>query len=372
LKHLFVYNLKILLRNKMMLFWTLLFPLILATLFNLAFSHLLDEEQFINAKVAVVEINENRDFNNVLDELSKDSQNQLLDIQYTTLDKAKELLNNDSIDGYLVIDKDIELTINKNGIAQTIIETVVDHYYSTLNTYHNIYELNPQSIVNDIFKDANRDYFKEENVNHSDLTVVYFYTLIGMNCLFGGFSSITLSTKMEGNLSRQGTRIAISPLPKYKIFLSTSLAIFVVHYAKMLVLLAYLIFGLNVSFGHQLSYIMLLMAIGSIVGISLGNCICCLLKTSEDTKVSVGSFISILCSFFAGMMIIDMKYLVLEYFPLAAYINPVSLITDALYSLYYYTTYDRYFFNILCLLLIAFVLSFISIIGMRRKQYDSI
>ena len=63
-----------------------------------------------------------------------------------------------------------------------------------------------------------------------------------MNCMFGGFSSITLSTKMEGNLSRQGTRITISPIPKYKILLSSSIAIFIIHYIKMLVLLAYLIF----------------------------------------------------------------------------------------------------------------------------------
>jgi ABC-type multidrug transport system, permease component len=372
--HLFVYNLKLLLRNKMMLFWTLLFPLILATLFNLAFSHLLDNEHFEIAKVAIVEVKENKEFCNVLDELSKEDDNQLLDVQYVSLNKAKDLLDNDKIDGYLVIDKEIELTINKNGISQTIIQTVVDNYYSTVSTFKNIYEIKPQTIINGVFNDLemNKDYFKEESSNHSDLTVIYFYTLIGMNCMFGGFSSITLSTKMEGNLSRQGTRITISPIPKYKILLSSSIAIFIIHYIKMLVLLAYLIYGLNVQFGDQIIYIMLLMAIGSLVGISLGNCISCILKTSEDTKVSVGSSLSMLCSFFAGMMIIDMKYWVLEYFPLGAYINPVSLITDALYALYYYTTYDRYFFNVLCLLGMSTLLTFVSIIFMRRKQYDSI
>lgn len=373
MKHLIIYDLKLLLRNRLTLFWTLLFPIILATLFNLAFSHLLDSEQFVEAKVAVVQLKENKGFCDVLDELSKDNEDKLLDVQYTSLDKAKELLDNDDIDGYLVIDKKIELTINKNGIAQTIIQTVADNYYSTMSTIENIYELKPEAIAGGILNDLeSNDYFKEDSSSHSDITVIYFYTLIGMNCMFGGFSSITLSTKMEGNLSRQGTRISISPLSKYKILLSSMISIFIVHYVKMLVLLAYLIFGLNVEFGHQTLYIMLLMAIGSFVGISFGNCICCVLKASEDTKISVGSSISMLCSFFAGMMVIDMKYLVLEYFPLGAYINPVSLITDALYSLYYYSTYDRYYFNIFCLLILVVISTFIYIIFMRRKQYDSI
>ena len=140
----------------------------------------------------------------------------------------------------------------------------------------------------------------------------------------------------------------------------------------MIILLIYLIYGLGVEFGHQIGYIALLIAIGSFTGISIGNLISCIFKGSENTKTSISTAISMLCSFFAGMMVIDMKYLVLEYCPLLAYMNPVSLITDALYSLYYYTTYDRYFFNLFCLMIIGILFSFISIIYMRRKQYDSI
>jgi len=114
------------------------------------------------------------------------------------------------------------------------------------------------------------------------------------------------------------------------------------------------------------------MFVGSVVGISFGIFVGTMLKTKLATKNATITAVSMLFSFFAGMMVIDMKYLVLEYFPLAAYLNPVSLITDALYSLYYYSTLDRYFTNIVYLLLIALFFGGSSLIMMRRKKYDSI
>ena len=367
---LFLYQLKLLIRNKSLLFWSLLFPLILATFFKLAFSNILDSEHFEPAQTAIVEITNNDSFNQVIQQLSNDSDNPLLDVQYVSLDQAKELLKKDQVDGYIVIDEEIELFVNQNGISQSIIQTVIDRYYSFSHTINTIYTINPQTILKDI--DMSQDYFKDNTFQNSNVTVIYFYTLIGMNCMFACYSAISATTKMEGNLSRQGTRVIISPVSQEKMIISMVISVFIIHYLKMLVLLGYLIYGLHVEFGNQFGYIALLMAVGSFVGISLGCCINSLMKGNENTKTTIGTTISLLCSFFAGMMIIDIKYLVLEYFPIAAYINPVSLITDALYSLYYYTTYDRYFFNILCLLVIGILLLFVSILYMRRKQYDSL
>jgi ABC-type multidrug transport system, permease component len=371
--HLFLYQLKLLLRNKIMFFWTLLFPLVLATLFHLAFSQLLDSEHFEIVDVAVIEVNKDEHFHTLLDELSTGDE-QLLNVQYTSLEEAQSLLEDNKIDGYLVVDQDIEISIKENGIPQTILQTIVNQYYSSQNLFKNIYEYNPQAIIDGIFEnlDMNQDYFLSQDSENTDVTVIYFYTLIGMNCLFAGFSAITLSTKMEGNLSRQGSRLTVSPTSKYKTLLTATIAVFLVHYTKMLVLFFYLVYGLNVHFSSQIPYILLLMAVGSFVGIEMGNCICSLLTKSEDTKISINTSLTMLCSFFAGMMIVDMKYLVLKYFPIGAYINPVSLITDAMYALYYYTTYERYFFNVFCLLAIGIILFTISIFMMRRKQYDSL
>lgn len=361
--HAFIYQFKIMMRDRILLFWTLVFPLILATFFQLAFSNFTNSESFDPAKVAIVEKKENKSFSTMVDSLSS-GENQLLDVRYQKEDKAKSLLEND----------EIEVSVRKTGISQTIVETIIKTYYQTMSTYENIYELKPEVFITGVLDnlDSNIDYFQAQENNHTEITVIYFYTLIGMACMFGGYWGLHVTTMIEANLSRQGTRINMAPTSKYKVLCSGIVAAFIFQYVTMLVLLGYLVFGLHVEFGNQIGYIALLMAMGSITGIAFGNVIGNLLKGSETTKVSIVTSISMMMSFLAGMMIIEIKYFLSTYFPIATYINPVSLITDALYSLYYYNTYDRYFFNLLCLGSITTILILLSLITMRKKRYDSI
>jgi len=67
-----------------------------------------------------------------------------------------------------------------------------------------------------------------------------------------------------------------------------------------------------------------------------------------------------------------MKYIVDKNVPFVNKINPASMITDGLYSLYYYSTFDRYIFNVISLLVFSVFMIFISYKGLRRQKYDSI
>lgn len=69
--HFFKYQFKTLFRNKMVIFWTLVFPLALATFFNLAFSNLTASEEFETVNVALVEEQENIYFKDTLKGLEK-------------------------------------------------------------------------------------------------------------------------------------------------------------------------------------------------------------------------------------------------------------------------------------------------------------
>jgi ABC-2 type transport system permease protein len=77
-------------------------------------------------------------------------------------------------------------------------------------------------------------------------------------------------------------------------------------------------------------------------------------------------------SFLAGMMIIDIKYIIADKVPILGYLNPVNLISDALYSLYYYDTYDRFLLNIIILCAITAFFGSVSYLRLRRKAYASI
>ena len=97
-----------------------------------------------------------------------------------------------------------------------------------------------------------------------------------------------------------------------------------------------------------------------------------LFKTNENAKTGILISVTMLFSFLSGMMGITMKYVIDKNIPIINKLNPVNMITDGLYSLYYYDTYNRYYFNLISLLIFSFVLIFISYLILRRQKYDSI
>lgn len=97
-----------------------------------------------------------------------------------------------------------------------------------------------------------------------------------------------------------------------------------------------------------------------------------LLKTNENAKTGILIAITMLGCFLSGMMGITMKYVIDKNVPIINKINPASMITDGFYSLYYYDTLDRFYFNIISLLIFSAFMIFISYKGLRRQKYDSI
>ncbi len=75
-------------------------------------------------------------------------------------------------------------------------------------------------------------------------------------------------------------------------------------------------------------------------------------------------------TFLAGMMIIQVKPLIATHLPWLAKINPVNVITDALYALYYFPTLDRFFSNLWTLGVITLLFIGLSFFFMRGKRYD--
>lgn len=91
--HNFKYTLKVLLRNKGLLFWTFAFPILLGLLFNMAFKDIESKEAFDVIDIAIVE---NAYFENDLvfkesfKALSSDDSNKIFNITYTDLEDAKK------------------------------------------------------------------------------------------------------------------------------------------------------------------------------------------------------------------------------------------------------------------------------------------
>lgn len=359
-----------------MIFWTLMFPLVLATFFHFAFSNIGESEKFKKIDIAIIDntaLNENIHFKETMDTLAKEEN--LFKIKYVKNKKeADALLEENKIKGYIEGKPELLVTTKQNGITSTILKTVIDTYYSKISMIENISTEKLTALqMEALNKNTETAYsFKEDANQNMDFTVGFFYTLIGMVCMYAGFFGIDAVNETEANLSSRGARTSISPVHKGKVLLVFLLVGWGLQYVENLVLLAYMIFVLGVDFGSHIGLILLLMFVGSFAGITFGTLIGAISKKSVEIKIPIFITIDLLFSFLAGMMAWRMKYIIATNLPILGAINPVTMITDALYSLYYYSTFTLYYEMIFHLFLFGLVCLTGSYFFIRRKKYDSI
>lgn len=381
--HNFKYSFKTLFKTKVLVFWTFAFPIILGTFFNMAFSNITKSEKLDIIDIAIIEneeLNNNEIIKNAFDELSsEDNKDRLFNIKYTSEEDAKKLLEDDKIVGYLYLENnEPKLVFNTNGINQTVFKYVTEEIMETSDIIKNIAE-------NEMKKGNNIDYekiysmtqniktnIKDISLKNLDYTMIEFYTLIAMTCLYGGMLSMTVINQTLANMSNKGKRVSVAPTKKSIVILSSLLASYVVQLIGLALLFIYTIFVLKVDYGNNIPLIILLSCVGSLSGLSMGLCIGSVFKKSEGTKVGIFIAITMLWCFLSGMMGVTLKYVIDKNVPVINMINPASIITDGFYSLYYYTSLNRYWFDIVSLLIFAFLLLIISFIGLRRQKYDSI
>lgn len=382
------YSLKTLLKNRALLFWTFAFPLIMALFFNMAFSGFDDTESFNPLPIAIVqndELNSNTTFASALKALSdEESSRQIFSSSYVSEEEAIALLNDKEIIGYLVYNQDEpKIVVNNNGTDATIMKSVIDEISATIKMTNDLYEyeMTKPSFTPDLMAELypkimaiieeNNPHIKDTSNNNLSYITVEYYTLIAMTCLYGGTISLVSINYSLANMSNKGKRVSISPTKKGTIILSSLLASFFVQLCGVFLLFAFLYFVIKVDFGSSLPHAILLSIVGSLAGLSLGLFVASLIKKNENVKIGLIIAISMLCSFFAGMMGVVTKYYIDKYTFLNK-INPANMITDGFYSLYYYDSLSRYYFNIVSLLIFSIILLLSASFVLRRQKYDSI
>lgn len=379
----FKYSLKILLRNKALIFWTFAFPIVLATLYNMAFSNIEKKEALSIIDIAIVnshDFDNNVMYKDVFNSLSnKDNEDRLFNIKYTNEESAKKLLEEKRIEGYLTFDNDeINITVSQSGINETIIRSVVDEIKSNTEIYNTLISKNMDSsdysiLIKNINTEINNTKVKLNNKTNANIsyTMIEYYNLIAMAALYGGLISMFIINGKLANTSSVGKRVSISPIKKLSMLLGSLLASFIVQLIGLLLLFLYTIFVIKVDYGN-LCLVLLLSILGVFAGLSLGIAIATKLKTSEGAKTGVLISITMLWCFLAGMTGITMKYVIDKNIPLLNIINPANMITDGFYSLYYYTDLNRFYFNIISLIIFSIIMILISLNDLIRRQYDSI
>lgn len=358
-------------------FWCLGFPIILCTCFFAAFSGISDKtNNFHSIPVAVVYEKENAIFKATIDAVSKsDTQGEeFLNVTETDSASAKALLNDDKVDAIIYVDDDISMAVATSGLNQTAVQSFLNEFEQKSALISDIVKENPDkliSLIGNIF--SSRTYISEQKLTDSpmDEMSVYYFSLIGMAALFGGFLGCSVARQMQPNITPEGMRKSTAPVKRHTMIAAEFLAAYTLQLVSMAILLFYMICVLRINLGNEAGYVALTCAAGSLVGIASGIFIGSL-PIKEGMQIAIFLVYSLGSSFLSGLMVHPIKIWIEKSMPIINRINPATLIQDSLYSLVIYNTHGRFFTNIITLAVISVILCTLSYLMTRRKSYANL
>ena len=356
------YELKIFLGSPSNMFWMIAFPLLLLTVFSIAFSNLrfreldlekasiaYDEEAFMS--LYFVELPKELPNMQTLDRSS--IENSIFTGQAMTKDQALEALKQGQIDAY--VDNDLSLVISKNGINQMIMDEVVTttKQISSLNLPLTAY-------------DFNRNYVENRDEKYSPIDVI-FYSLFAMISLYGAYLSGNIGNRLIVRGQTVALRNTTTPTSKtWQVMISVAasllwslfLIVIIIIYTELI--LKQNFFSMDIN---NIPLVLSALTFGIAWGLFLGTII---EKESLQTTAIISSLL--ILSGLSGLFSDGIALLIQRHYPIILKLNPVSLISNELIKVNMLGNYSTLNTTVLQLLGYSIVLIGISILQIRRKR----
>lgn len=381
-------RLKCLFRNKVNMFWCYIFPIVLVTCYYFAFANLWSANDLKTIKIAYVRDDKvsgsSKDalsgnapdyLKDVLENAEIKKGMPLFDVTYADKEEAARLLENDEIVAYIVNGDEPRLHVRKSGMNETIVKSVLDSYKRAYSAVFAIASRQPDALskglLDDLMKEIN--FLTEHKGNAApNVVLISYFALLAFTCLFAGQWGLDEIVYIQANRSNIGARINAAPVNKMKLLLINLLAAFTAHAGGVIIMVLYMTEVLNINFGDHIFHLIFACFMGSVAGIFIGAAVGVLVSKSYGVQSAVMTSIIMFGAVLSGMMFIDIKYMVAKNAPFLAYINPLNLVSDSFYSLYYFDNFNRYYRNMAILGIITVILGAVSYIGLRRKTYESV
>ncbi|MCI8669552.1 MAG: ABC transporter permease [Lachnospiraceae bacterium] len=377
----FKYRILTLLHSNDNIFWLLLFPILLSVLFNLALKDTMTGEAFENIPIAVID---DENFRNevvmksiletvsVTDEAAADEKT-MFTVRYVGTTEAEELLETGKIDGYIYFLQGSHLVIRENGISQTIIKTFLDITEQKKDIYQTMLENNNGSISWELMESLSesKEYILDvsNGRDKADTSLPFFYSILGMACLYSASIGCLGLSNIQINQSPVAKRNCMAPVKKIKLMLSDFAAYGVLCNIIILIIFLFISEVIGIDFGNRYGLILLTSLTGSYTGLSFGYFIGAVVKSNMNIKFYLVTAVSMLWSFMAGMMSNTIKYMINQHVWILNRLNPVNLITESYYKLYYYKDLDKYYENMIILLgMIIFFLAGTALVLRYQEQ----
>lgn len=374
--HLFKYGFLAQMRERTVVFWTLLFPFALCTFMYLAFGNIHETtEKMKVVPVAFVEQKENEVLSEMLDMLSEEGEDPLLQVKKTSDSEAKALLSEEEVAGIIYVGDSVELVVGGNGTQETMLQMILDQFLQYEKTITDVGQHSPEKLMSAVdVLTADINYFSDETMlkGNQDNVTNYYYAVFAMACLFCSYAGCNKAMNLQGNVSALGQRRNVVPTHKMKVIVADFASSFLVQYVILCLLLVYMKVGLKLKIGDNIPAILLILFVGAAYGIFFGMFVGSIPRFGENVKVGILTSVSLILCVMSDLMAQGIKNLIDQHVPIVNDLNPAALIADSFYALNVFDTYDRFAQNMCLLGGGAILWGVVCYILMRRSRYASL
>lgn len=377
--HLFIYRIKSLLRMRVVVFWSFVYPIALALLFYVTFGSGIGKETgFAPINVCVVKENVSESlesFTSVMEEIEYNENMKMFIVNDTDKENAKKLLSEGKAEGIVYLSDDIEVEVSASGMNQSILKIFTDSYKRNVLVLTDAYLEGPEKVeaVSKVLEETNHSFRKVSLAGaKADSYIQYFYSIIAMACLFGSFVGIQMGNELQANASALAARKCVSSVHRLSVICADMCAAFLIDFLEVLLVGAFLEIVLKIHVCSQVLPFLLICFCGSMIGVATGQFVTFIARGKQGLQIAISLSFSLTSCFLGGLMSKGMDHLVAMKMPIVASLNPASLITNSLYCLAVYEDYRRVSFAMITLAAEALLLTFISYLASRRTRHASI
>ena len=424
--------------------WTLIFPIVLATVFNFMFEPMRSTGSVEAVDVAVVADDawEDSPFSQVVDTLSEADEPLLAVHPVATEQEARELIAEGSVAGAYIVDaagnegnaeqsgsdeldavdaagpadaagaasgsgtaagsSDVSTSTSSAGstgapriilapagsgtgsdasydVNRAILESVVTSYLQSealieeLATHDPVALSDPTTIENALGLSVS---VREVSLTHAqpDSMVRFYYALLGMASIFAAQLAGESVWHLQPTSSAAGARRTVSSTSRMRLLIPTIGACWAVSTTFLAIAFGYICLTAHIDFSGREGLCIVGIAASSLLSCGIGALVGALPgRMGSDSRRGILTALTCLLSLFAGLYgepTMELADTIAQALPAATWLNPVCLIRDLFYTVYYYDTLVPFSLRLSACAGIAAVLLAVSAACMRRSAHE--
>lgn len=436
--------------------WTLIFPIVLATVFNFMFEPMRSTGSVEAVKVAVVADDawEDSPFSQVVDTLSEADEPLLAVHPVATEQEARELIAEGSVAGAYIVDavgnegnaeqsgsdeldavdaagpadaagaasdpdnadaagaasgsgtaagsSDVSTSTSSAGstgapriilapagsgtssdasydVNRAILESVVTSYLQSealieeLATHDPVALSDPTTIENALGLSVS---VREVSLTHAqpDSMVRFYYALLGMASIFAAQLAGESVWHLQPTSSAAGARRTVSSTSRMRLLIPTIGACWAISTTFLAIAFGYICLTAHIDFSGREGLCLVGIAASSLLSCGIGALVGALPgRMGSDSRRGILTALTCLLSLFAGLYgepTMELADTIAQALPAATWLNPVCLIRDLFYTVYYYDTLVPFSLRLAACAGIAAVLLAVSAACMRRSAHE--